>query len=189
MTKAKLIARQIPLLILCLMFSVLVWSFVFNLIRDTDAAHKLVVYVHADVPDSRGFSVRLEEGRGEGIRMVCVHPFEYALMDSSELVRSDLFVLPESDLEAYFDWLAPVPEPLRGAGELWTSEDGEPYAVRLPEEAGDGRWIRYEGAETLWLAFGAQSAHLPGNAEAADAEAVALAEELLMLLDAGTETE
>ena len=181
MTKPKLIARQIPLLILCLMFSVLVWSFVFNLLTDTDAAHKLVVYADAELPDATGLAVRLEEGRGEAIRMVRVHPFTYALMDSAELIRADLYLMTESDLTEYAEWLAPVPEALRGAGELFTGEDGEPYAIRLPALAGDGRWVRHEGG-SLWLAFGAASLHLPGNADAADAEAVACAERLIGLL-------
>lgn len=182
MSKRQLISRQVPLLIVWLILSGLIWSYVFNIINDTDAAHKLTIYADTEVRESTRLNLFLEEGRGEGIRMVRVHPFTYAMMSSEELTHADLYIMTESDLTAYAEWLTPVPDSLREGRILWTDADGKPCGIRLTGcyDAALG-WFPYAGDETLWLAFGGKSLHLSGADSAVDNEAEACALRLLSI--------
>ena len=53
----------IPLLALWLMLCVFLWGFVFNLITDTDPAHKITVCVDAQAPGAVDLAVLLEEAK------------------------------------------------------------------------------------------------------------------------------
>ena len=185
MIKRKVISRQIPLLILWLMASFLLWNFVLNLLTDTGPAHKIAVYADMAVPDGTGLAVELEKEKADAIRMIRVRPFTYAMMGGEELAHADLLIVPESDFGRYPDWFAPVPEALREGRTLYPSDAGEALGIRIAESSPPGKdfgWIRYEGTEPLYLAFGAHSLHLEGREGAADNEAAACAERLLTLL-------
>ena len=185
MNKRKIISRQIPLMILWLMASFLLWGFVLNLLTDTRPEHKLVIFAEMKVPDGTGLAVELEKEKPEGIAMVRVHPFTYAMMDGSELANADLYLIPESDFAICDGWFAPVPEALREGRTLFCAEDGEAYGILVSEGADAGidyGWLRYEGQEPVYLAFGAHSLHLQDREKAVDNAAAGCAERLLELL-------
>ncbi|MBR5345802.1 MAG: hypothetical protein IK127_08275 [Clostridia bacterium] len=188
MKKRKIISRQIPLLILWLMASALLWSFILNIITDTDAAHKLVVYADTQVTNATELAVKLEENKPEAIRMVRVRPFTYAMMGADELAHADLLLVPEADFENYPDWFASVPDSLRTAGTLY-EQDGEPLGMLVFDPETDSpdkqHWFALD-AQRYYLAFGLHSLHVPGVEDAVDDAAVDCASRLLTLLN-GTE--
>ena len=182
MTNRERIARQIPLMILWAMLSALLWSFVFNLITDTDPAHKLTLFIDAETPGAAELAAELEKGTGEGIRMVKVHPFTYAMMDAGEINGADLYIVSEDRFGQFAGWYAEVPESLREGHELRES-DGVPKGIRIPGGAAQP-WIVF-GDQPYWLTFGVRSRHLSAHENAVDDEAAAAAVRLLVLLGGG----
>ena len=61
MGKIRKFFSLVPVLVLWLMLSVLVWGFVFTRITDTDPAHKITLFVDSEVTDATGLAVKLEE--------------------------------------------------------------------------------------------------------------------------------
>ena len=175
-------------LILWLMLSVLVWGFVFTRITDTDPAHKITLFADSEVTDATGLAVKLEENLSGNIRMVKVHPFNYAMLDGSPLRAADLFIIRADHMETYREWLAPLPQDMRGS-EAEFILDGEPWGIL----AYDGKsqpgiassYINYlppgEPEENYYLCFGNQSVHRADQPNAVDNAAADAAKLLLNL--------
>ena len=177
-TIRKVIAL-IPLLILWMMLSILLWGFVFNLITDAPPAEKITLCVDAETPGATKLAVQLEETLDGKVRMVKVRPFDYAMFDSGTLTGADLFIVPASHVETYQEWFSPLPEELRDQG-LPLEIGGTVYGVRAYNAAaGTGiakDCIQYgepKGEkEDYYLFFGKNSVHTIENENAADNTAV-----------------
>ena len=189
MRTRKKVLGLIPMMILWAMACVIGWSWVFTFLTDTDAAHKVTLFVDAEVPGETELASALEKNLPEGIRMVKVHPFSYALMDDSELRAADLYILRESQMETYRDWLRPLPKNMPYA-ETALRMDGAAWGLPayLCDEscvAVAGSCIRYsmpgKEKEAFYLCFGKHSLHMAGNEGAVDDAAVTVALELLAL--------
>ncbi len=184
MTNRERIARQIPLMILWAMLSALVWSFVFNIITDTDPTRKLTLFADAETPGAAELAAELEKETGAGIRMVKVHPFSYAMLNGDALREADLYIVTASGAETYRDWFIPLPETLRDRGEM-VSPEGVPVGVRV-WNAGTrtgiaADWLSYPAEEDAFLCLGKTSLHVLGLEGAADDEAVDAALRFLAL--------
>ncbi len=180
MSKIRKFFSLIPALILWLMLSVLVWGFVFTRITDTDAAHKITLFIDTQVTDATGLAVKLEEGLGGNIKMVKVHPFTYAMLDGEQLKAADLFIIRADHMETYGDWLTPLPEEIR-EGDAWgvRAYDAETQAGIAAD------FINYrplgEPELDYYLCFGNRSRHNPSLENAVDNAALAAANLLLNL--------
>ena len=99
MKKLKQFFDLVPLLLLWLMLSVFLWGFVFT--RLTDAAPENKVVLFADVPlaNEATLAAALEETLSPPVEMVQVRSFDYAMMDSSEIEQSDLYIVGASEVE------------------------------------------------------------------------------------------
>ncbi len=160
------LAGLVPLLLLWSMLSVLIWSFVFNILTDAPRAEKLVIYANTDVTHGELLADRLEQpeagvrGPDSPVRMVRIYPFAHALMDSAELRGADLYLMTAADAETYREWLAPLPGRLadRPAEELLTL-DGETVGVRLWQPGDPGGSLNetfaFAGPQAFYLCFGA----------------------------------
>ena len=175
MNKIRRFFSLVPALILWLMLSVLVWGFVFTRITDTDPAHKITLFVDAEVTDATALAVRLEEKLGGNIRMVKVHPFNYAMLDGSPLRAADLFIIRADHMETYQDWLLPLPEPLSGMEGEYVSRDISWGLLAYNAEIKSGvaaDCINYqplgEPAADYYLCFGNQSRHIRTQPDAVD---------------------
>lgn len=185
MKKVKRFLALLPALILWLMFSILLWGFVFTRITDTAAEKKLVLCVDAPVPGATDLAVALEAYADEGIRMVKVHPFTYAMMNGDALRSADLYIVKESDIPQYRDWFLPLPQAFDGRPVY--SMEGEAYGVLVydaKKQTGAAQaYIDYiqpsETPENCYLLFGKNSVHVSTNENAVDNAAVHLAEALL----------
>ena len=109
MNKLEKWLRLLPRLLLWLLASTLFWSWIFNFLTDTDREHKITLFVGMQFFEERALAAALEENLPGNIRMVQVHSFGYALMDSISLQTSDLYLMTESQAEEYRDWLCPLP--------------------------------------------------------------------------------
>lgn len=183
MKMIKKLLSLLPLMILWLMLSVILWGFVFTRLTDTDARHKIVVCVDAQVSGSTELAVELEKEKDAALRMIQVRPFSYAMLDSSVLRQADLYIIPLSDAETYADWLTPLPEEMSDQPELLLRE-GVAWGIKIYDAAlargSADAYIGY-GPEDYYLFFGKSSLHVPGNPDAADCLALDIARRLTEL--------
>ncbi|MBR3019925.1 MAG: hypothetical protein IKH57_23095 [Clostridia bacterium] len=187
MGKIRKFLSLIPALIIWLMLSALVWGFVFTRITDTDPAHKLTLFIDAQVTDATTLAVQLEEHLGGNIRMVKVHPFTYAMLDGEQLKAADLYIIRADRMETYREWLLPLPEDF---GEAVYAADGESWGVLAYDaenKAGIASgYINYlppgEPEENYYLCFGLKTSHVQTQENAVDNAAIDAAKLLLSLI-------
>lgn len=162
--------------------STVFWAWIFTLVTDTVPARKVTLYVQMDSCEDRALSLKLEETRPEGIRMVKVHPFSYAAFGNGDLLWADLYVVRESDAEEMLPSFAPIDGERwdYGGRELYRFE-GSVYGVKIYDAAtGEGAALAYLGYEPdtdYYLFFNAASSHLGEG----DGAALRVAEALLRL--------
>ena len=119
-------------------------GFVFNLVTDAAPEDKIVLYADCDVRNAPELAEKLEQALGGAVRMVKIHPFSYALFDSVRLKHADLYLIPDSHLPDYRDWLSPeegVPVDGSAAGETFLLDPAETYRL-------------YTGADSVHLEDG-----------------------------------
>ena len=160
----------------------------FSRLNDTDEARKVVLY--ADVPSLRDveLAAALEGEMPEGIRMIQVHPFSYAMFDSDSLLRADLYIIPQTLVEDYADGFRAIPDGLfdaeggyRRGGELWGLKVWDAASRR--GIATD--YISYPD-EDCWLFFNKDSLHVLSLGGTGDDAAVETARALLNMGGDGT---
>ena len=182
MSSFRRFTRLIPLLILWLMASALIWGFVFTRITDTARENKIVIFVDAETPGAAELETKLQPLLGDGIRMVQVHPFTYAMLDTSTITNADLYIVKASELETYLSWFAPYPDDFESLMPAWEHE-GVCYGqmVYTPIRSYDPfrGLISFGDRETYYLCFGKNSLHLSSQEGAVDDQAAACARLLL----------
>lgn len=182
----KKILSLLPFCVLWLMASVFLWGFVFGFLTDAPAEKKVVLF--ADVPALRDkdLALRLEEDKPEGIKLVQVHPFSYAMFGAEELTSADLYIIPESHMERFRDGFAPLGDAVSMdivRDDLFIS-DGQVWGVRIRDASkGTGAassYVTYP-EEDCYLCLGAKSRHLGEINGSADDAALVLARVLVSL--------
>lgn len=164
------------------LISSIFWGWIFTLVTDTTPARKVTIYLQVEECRDRDLVLKLEENKPEGIRMVKVHPFSYAVFGSDDLLNADLYVVRESDAEEMLASFAPLD------GESWDyggrelfRRDGKIYGVKVYDAAsdtGDLRdYLQYTPGENCYLFFNVSSPHLGGG----DSAALRVAETMLSL--------
>jgi len=142
------ISLVMPPLVLWIFFTVIFGSFVFYQITDTGPAWKITIFADGVTVGEDQLAARLEERLGDPIRMVRIHPFSYMMFGDEELKTADLYILPDSHVPQYADWLLPGSEgilmydPASGytvAGDVFlyteSGEAPEPYRLYLGANA------------------------------------------------------
>lgn len=184
----KNIFSQLHVYVLWLLLSAVFWGWIFSsFITDTRPEYKVVVYVDAARCADKELALRLEDPLPEGIRMVQVHPFSYALFDQDSLLKADLFIVPASHAEEYSGAFSPLTIPFPSAfGEPWRA-DGAACGVKIRDAASGqgaaGAYIGYAPGEDYYLFFGARSLHAAALTGSGNDAALETAERLLSLLE------
>ena len=186
MKKYRQFLDLVPAMLLWLMLSIFLWSFVFNFLTDTAPENKLVLFADAPLTEETRLAVLLEEGIAAPVEMVQVRAFSYAMMGSEAIEGADLYIVGASQAETYQDWFAPLPPRLLEAGEI-LALDGVPLGVKIYDAAtGTGAaasFIGYDApgkeAEDHYLFVGKRSLHVQSNENAVDDQAVSCALRLL----------
>lgn len=178
MKKIKRLMDILPLMLLWLMLSAFLWSKVFMGLTDAPAENKITLFIDARIPQDTALAVEMEKLKREGIEMVKVHPFTYAMMSGSTLSTADLYIVPQSHIEEYKDWFAPLPEEMLSLGDVITVGDTPSGLLIYDGQAGAAaQYITYGDlpGERYYLFFGIGSVHLT------DGAAVAYAQQLLTI--------
>lgn len=188
MNKSRKLSALIPVLIIWGILAVLFWSWIFTFLTDTDPAHKITLFADVPVCHEKELAIELEQELPEGIRMVRVHPFTYAMFDGDAIRGADLYILKVADLEEYRDWLAPLPEQFRGQDVIFGA-DGTPLGIPVFDPATGlavaESYLAYmvpgEDPGPYCLAFGASSLHLPADSAGTPGSSAGIVSKLLTL--------
>lgn len=176
----KKIMNLVPLMIFWLMMTAFVWSWIFTFLTDAPREEKIVLFIECDVPGDTFIASKLEEAPSDLIRLAQVRPFAYSMMSSSDIRNADLYILSESGMTEYFEWLSPLPESAWALGETYEAH-GAVYGVKVYHaENASGiltDHIAYENQD-YYLAFGKNSCHYIKNENAVSNEAISYAQML-----------
>ncbi len=166
------------------------WSWIFTFLTDAPRVEKVTVYADMQTLEDRALAIRLEEHLPEGIRMIQVHAFRYAMLDASALETADLYIVTEAGAREHLSWLTDLPEGWSGKeenGAKLLCLEGRTVGIRIYDHA-DGRgaaasYLSYgeRPGEDWYLCFGNGGYHLPALAHGVDCASEAVAEELLRL--------
>ena len=181
------IFSQLHEYVLWLLLSTVLWGWIFaSFVTDTKAEKKVVIYVDAVQCADTELAAALEEHMPEGLRMIQVHPFSYAMFDTNALLNADLYIVSSSRAAEYLESFAPLAGlPADLGGEYWV-HDGVPYGIRLCGAA-DGRYFTCsnpgEPDEDCYLFFGVNGLHAAALTGAGDDAAIEVCRTLTGLLE------
>ena len=174
----KNIWSQLHLYLLWLLASALIWGLVFSFVTDAPPGKKVTVFIDAENCRDLALREELEKSLPEGIRMIQVHPFSYAMFNERTLLDADVFIVPESSVEDYresfllFPDAVPAQDLREGGILMYDASSGEGAAAS---------YIRYDPAESYYLFFGVNSLHAAALSGRGDDAALAVADRLLEL--------
>ena len=179
----KNIASQLHIYLLWLFAAALLWGWIFTFVTDTRPEKKVTVFVEAPACLDRELAIELEKTMPEGIRMIKVHPFTYAMFDESTLLGADLYVIPASHAADYRDSFASAAGLPLAEGRTVSPEGG----IRIYEAAagtgGADGYVTYAPpggtGEDYYLFFGVKSIHAAAVNGVGDDAALPVAERLL----------
>lgn len=171
---------RFPVYVLWALVSVFLWSFVFSFLTDAAPAKKLTVYISTEEVQDAELAARLEEGGlPDGIRMIKVHPFSYAMFSDSDLLAADLYIVKASEADGWRDSFRALPDGIEGDFDLGNGVRGiRVYDAQTGRGVYDdliGYAIPGAPAEDCYLFFGAGSQHT----EEGDGAALWLAQRFL----------
>lgn len=179
----KKIMHLVPLMILWLMMSAFVWSWIFTFLTDAPREEKMVLFIECDVPGNVFIASELEKYPSGSIRLVQVRPFSYSMMSSEGIRNADLYIMSESGMAEYSQWIRPLPDGAESLGEVYFI-DAVPYGIKVydgnTQSGVCSEHIAYE-AKNYYLAFGNQSLHLLENDHGVDNEAIQYASYLFKI--------
>ena len=177
----KNIWSQLHRFVFWALLSTIFWAWIFTLLTDTVPEKKVTLYVQTEDCRSVELTLKLEEEKPQGIKMVKVHPFSYAAFGNRELLEADLYAVREADAAEMLPSFAPLDgETLDTGGRELYVRDGVAYGVKLsgPGEPGAAASVMgYAPGESYYLFFNAESPHLGSG----DGAALRVAEALLKL--------
>ena len=152
MSKWKRFWGLVPMLLMWLFISLILWAWIFGFLTDTTVEQKLSVYFSpSHTVQETALSVKLEAILPEKIRMVKVKPFTYFMFGTDSLSKGDLYIVKKSECASYCDWFRDVPEELkeefRDRIYIYRDESIGLNVTGLLIGSGSSEWI-YSGAET-----------------------------------------
>ena len=164
----KKILRNWHRYLLWALVSVIFWGWILSLATNAPDARKVRLYAAAPVLNSDGLERALEaEGLPDGIEYVQASLFGYALIDEDQVLKGDLYLLPESMAEESVAFFAPI-DPADFPGASFYESDGKAYGVLLFDEKISGSihftpgsaYINCFLEERSYLFFNAGSLHI-----------------------------
>ena len=181
------IFSQLHEYVLWLLLSTVLWGWIFaSFVTDTKAEKKVVIYIDAVQCSDTELAAALEERMPEGLRMIQVHPFSYAMFDTDALLDADLYIVPGSRAGEYRDSFAPLSDLLPELDGPYWEHEGVPYGLLLCDAA-DGRYFSCVGPEEpkedCYLFFGVNGLHAASLTGTGDDAAIEVYRALYDLLE------
>ena len=184
--KMKRILRLLSHLLLWALAAGLLTGWVFNMLTDARREEKITLFAGMRSVRAQELAAALEEDLPEGIRMVQVRPFAYAMMDTTSLETADLYVMTAAQAEEHRGWIRSLPSGMSEAEDALVL-DGEPVGVRLFDAAsGQGAarsFLNYDESpgEDWYICFGTDGFHLADLPRGKDNAALTVAKRLTEL--------
>ena len=183
MRALRSILSRLYFYILWAFLAVLVCGLLFSRLDDAPADEKVTLFADVPAVEDRALAWQLEQTAPPPIRKVKVHPFSYAMFDTANLLGADLYIIPESEVEAYSGSF----RSLEGAGFDPTGgyvRDGELWGVKVWDAGSRSGvapdYIRYPD-EDCYLFVHPVSGHIASLTGTGDDAALALARTLLAI--------
>ena len=159
--------------VLWALMSVFFWGWIFTLHADARPAHKLVLCVDRPEVRDEAMAEALSRELPKGIRLAAVHPFDYYIFSTDELLNADLYIVGEDSAAKYIESFLPLGETgLDPAGRPVWSQDGVAYGLLICKAGGEGAaasYIDYLDAssppQNYYLFFGVNSVHQSDGAQ------------------------
>ena len=143
--------------VLWALLSVLIWAWIFSLVTKAPASKKVQLFAELPAMRSEALEIALEREKPDGIAYVQAAQFDYAMIDQTEVLQGDLYLIPESKAEAYLASFAPIDRRLfpgasfyesQGKAEIVSKHIGLNKAIkyivdRLDEEVPDEEYPFY----------------------------------------------
>ena len=104
----KNIWSQLHRFVFWALLSTILWAWIFTLLTDTVPEKKVTLYVQTEDCRSVELTLKLEEEKPQGIKMVKVHPVSYAAFGNRELLEADLYAVREADAAEMLPSFAPL---------------------------------------------------------------------------------
>lgn len=170
-----------------LLISVLLWAWIYTLCSDTTASKKVVVYIDSPAVSDAAMREKLNEEKPEGIKMIKVFPFSYAFFSSEAPSDADIYIMPESDMELYYELLLPIEAQ---DGEKAFVKDGEVLGIRIfsasANKGAAASFIQYHPADgtepqDYYLCYNKKSVHIGTENGGCDAAAFEVFERITEL--------
>lgn len=170
--------------VLWAMLSVLIWAWIFSLVTKAPASKKVQLFAELPAMRSEALEIALEREKPDGIAYVQAAQFDYAMIDQTEVLYGDLYLVPESNAEAYLASFAPIDRRLFPGASFYESQ-GKAYGLLVyDEETGlsvGGEYVAYVPGERCYLFFRAESQHLGAWNGSPDDAAIRIAQNYLRL--------
>lgn len=166
MKKNSKFMNLLPMLLLWLVMSVILWGFVFTRITTYAPRDIIALYVDGAMQNEKALAQAIYK-ETDGLKAVQVRPFSYAMFGGDELRNADLFIIPKENLDLYRECFAPWPGEMATDG-VFHAWDGVNYGLKVYDaQTGEGiakAYVLYENhlyvPQDYYLFFGNQSAHL-----------------------------
>lgn len=165
MKKKRKFLNLVPMMLMWLVLSVILWGFVFTRITTYQPQEIVALYADSELVQEKALAQMLYR-EGDGLKAVQVRPFSYAMFGGDELRNADLFIIPRENLDLYRECFAPWPEEMETEG-VFHAWDGVNYGLKVYDaETKEGvakSYILYENhlyvPQDYYLIFGNQSVH------------------------------
>ncbi len=180
----KEILRNWHRYVVWVLVSVMFWSWI--VVRITDALPKNKVVLYADLYeiDEKALEQAVENDLPEGIRFLEVNLFDGMLFQPTAVLSGDLYLVPESDMEAYGASFLPLSrEAYPGAS--FYERDGEAIGVCVFDPSGSvavaADRIGYFPDQRCYLCINRESGHIGSQNDSPDDAALVLAQRIFEL--------
>lgn len=174
----KKILSQIPLYVVFILFSSIVVGWLFGFATDTSKEKKIVLFADVQSMDETALSVKLEEHKPDGIRMIRAHVFGYAVFDSTLLENADVYIVTASEAEKYRESFLKITDAALAA-RFYRGYDGMKVYDAATGEGILKDYVTYAN-EDHYLFFGAKSVHTGGEGSV-DSHAFDVVDELIKI--------
>lgn len=170
--------------VLWALMSVIVWSWIFTLLFAAPAKKKVVLYAQLPSIDSHNLSIYLEEETPEAVRFIESATFEGELFDPREVLKGDLYLIPEPNMEQYYASFAPIDKSAFPDETFWEI-DGKAYGILISDPSAGfavgSDYLTYYEDVRCYLCFNKDSLHLGAWNDTADDAAIPVAKRFLTL--------
>ena len=180
----KKILRNWHRYVLWALISVMLWAWI--LLLATKAPKSQMIQIFADLSDMKAdaLEIALEREKPQGVKYVQASLIDNLIVNTSEILEGDLYLVPESRVENYLASFSPIDRTMFPGASFYES-DGVAYGLLVYDDEADfavgWKLVRYIPGQRCWLFFNKDSVHLGDWNGSPDDAAITIARNFLQL--------